>query len=364
MFSGVPTSRAASITVSDDKVWRDQFYDGHPALERTAVVLRLAKSWFRIGSFEILSIMGETAELRILADFVIKHHFKDIDETDSGRYLDFFSQVVSQTANLIAMWMAVGFAHGVCNTDNFSIIGITIDYGPFRFMDNYDPEMVPNTSDDEHRYTYEKQPDVGLFNLKKLADALEPILKVTERRQLTTILKGYSDIYKSKFMNHFRSKLGLLGQMDDDENLIAILLKMMSETKTDFTLTFRQLGHWPMTQMMSHKLNSDMWALLQLAEHTWFWNWVDMYIERINAIEEIADHERMHRMKLVNPRYVLRNWMVHNVIKSVEEDNYKPLFDLLNILKNPFIEQPEAEKLGYASKPPGWTEAIRVSCSS
>ena len=169
---GIPTSRAATLVVSDDPVVRDQFYDGRPQSERAAIVLRLAPSWFRIGSLEILAKNNEVELLKELLDFVIKNHFPGIDVTDENRYLALYSAIVSETAQLVASWQSVGFTHGVCNTDNFSLLSITIDYGPFGFMEEYNPKFVPNTSDDEGRYSFENQPDVGAFNLNKLGEAL------------------------------------------------------------------------------------------------------------------------------------------------------------------------------------------------
>ncbi|EDO32624.1 predicted protein [Nematostella vectensis] len=174
-YLGVPTSQVASLVVSDEQVWRDQFYDGHPIREKAAVVLRLAKSWFRIGSLEILTSNGETDLLRKVVDFVIEQHFNKIKDSKE-KYLEFFSQVVTRTAHMIAIWQALGFAHGVCNTDNFSLLSMTIDYGPFGFMDTYNSDFVPNTSDDEGRYSFSNQPSAGQYNLAKLLDALSPII--------------------------------------------------------------------------------------------------------------------------------------------------------------------------------------------
>ena len=159
LFSGIPTSRAATLVVSNDPVMRDQFYDGHPKYERGAVVLRLAPSWFRIGSLEILTENREVQLLKQLVDFVIQHHFPEINPDGKDRYLEFYSTVLRQTVDMIVKWQSVGFTHGVCNTDNYSLLSITIDYGPFGFLDEYDPGFIPNTSDDEGRYDYQKQPE-------------------------------------------------------------------------------------------------------------------------------------------------------------------------------------------------------------
>ncbi|NXU70347.1 SELO protein, partial [Oreotrochilus melanogaster] len=210
-YLGIPTSRAASLVVSDDDVWRDQFYNGNIKRERGAIVLRLAKSWFRIGSLEILAHSGELDLQRKLLDFIIQEHFPSIALNDSNKYLEFFSRVVSETANLIALWMSVGFAHGVCNTDNFSLLSITIDYGPFGFMESYDPNFIPNTSDDEGRYKIGNQANAGLFNLNKLLQALKPLLDPRQKQLFTEL---------------FKTKLGLLGENEDDSYLIAFLLKV------------------------------------------------------------------------------------------------------------------------------------------
>ena len=246
-FKGIPTSRAASLAVSDDLITRDQFYDGNPQQEKTAVVLRLAQSWFRFGSLEILSKDKEINLLRRVVDFIIEHYFRHIDINSHDRVLALFNNIVDSTAKMIALWQSVGFTHGVCNTDNFSILSITIDFGPFGFLEQYNPEFVPNTSDDEARYSYEKQPDVGIYNLDKLAKALLPLLSAKQHKQLNFILKGYVDIYKNEYMRLFLKKLGLALSENDkesDEQLIAILLKIMEDAHTDFTMTFRQLSEY------------------------------------------------------------------------------------------------------------------------
>ncbi|CAC5386865.1 Protein adenylyltransferase SelO, mitochondrial,Protein adenylyltransferase SelO-1, mitochondrial,Protein adenylyltransferase SelO [Mytilus coruscus] len=282
-YLGIPTSRAASLLVSDDPVVRDMFYDGHRRTERGAIVLRLAESWFRIGSLEILTDSKEYELLKNLTDFVILHYFKTINVSSADRYLEFFSTVVEETACMIVLWQSVGFTHGVCNTDNFSLLSITIDYGPFGFMEEYNPDFVPNTSDDDGRYSYEKQPDVGYFNLNKLRAALEPLLTQQQRKQAGQILNGYIDIYKSKFLKLFFKKLGLTfdnNNIEDDEQLIALLLKMMSDTKSDFTMTFRQLGELPIDKMNDYGITRFYWALKKLSKHKWYTEWISMYKER------------------------------------------------------------------------------------
>ncbi|XP_012586886.1 PREDICTED: selenoprotein O isoform X2 [Condylura cristata] len=283
-YLGIPTSRTASLVVSDDEVWRDQFYNGNPAKERGAVVLRVAKSWFRIGSLEILAHHGELDLLRTLLDFIIREHFPSVDVGEPNRYVEFFSIVVSETARLIALWMSVGFAHGVCNTDNFSLLSITIDYGPFGFMEAYSPDFVPNISDDERRYKIGNQANVGMFNLNKLLQALNPLLDPRQKQLAAQILEGYPVIYYTRFRELFKVKLGLLGENKDDNDLIAYLLHLMEETEADFTMTFRQLSEITQSQLQELHIPQQFWALKMISRHELFPAWVSQYLLRLKRI--------------------------------------------------------------------------------
>uniref|UniRef100_A0A3B4ZN00 Selenoprotein O n=2 Tax=Stegastes partitus TaxID=144197 RepID=A0A3B4ZN00_9TELE len=362
-FLGVPTSRAASLIVSEEPVVRDQFYNGNMKTERGAVVLRLAKSWFRIGSLEILAQSGEIDLLRTLLNFIIGEHFSHISSSDPDKYLVFYSTVVNETAHLIAQWMSVGFAHGVCNTDNFSLLSITIDYGPFGFMEPYDPNFVPNTSDDEGRYSVGAQAQVGMFNLEKLLAALSPVLTVKQQKQAKIILKGYADLYHMRIHQIFKAKLGLLGEDEDDSDLIAFLLKMMEDTRADFTMTFRQLSEVSAEQL--HDMNfTQMWALDDLSTHEHFSDWLNMYLLRLSRQQNDTDLDRQQRMTNVNPRYVLRNWMAEAAIRKAEMNDFSEVELLHHILSSPFVTQETAEEAGYAARPPLWAKRLKVSCSS
>ena len=354
------------MLVSEDPVIRDMFYDGHPKVERAAIVLRIAESWFRIGSLEILTDSGEYELLRNLTDFVISRYFKSINGSHFGRYLEFFSEVVNQTAHMIALWQSVGFTHGVCNTDNFSLLSLTIDYGPFGFMEEYNPDFVPNTSDDEGRYSYERQPDVGYFNLNKLRLALDSLLSQQQKHIAAKILNGYVDVYKAKFMKLFRSKLGLKsvnGEDENDEQLVAILLKMMEETKSDFTMTFRQLGELSIDQLIDYSVLQYYWALKTMFKHKWYKDWVSLYQKRF-SLERISEQQRQSRVLSANPRYVLRNWIAQNAIEKAEKNDFSEIKRVLRVLQSPFEYQTEAEDNGYASPPPMWSKQLKVSCSS
>ncbi|KAK3084191.1 hypothetical protein FSP39_009794 [Pinctada imbricata] len=362
---GIPTSRAAALVVSDDPVMRDQFYDGHPQVERGAVVLRLAQSWFRIGSIEILTKNREIGLLRRLVDFVIEHHFPEIDLFDEDRYLQLFSTIVRQTAEMIAKWQSVGFTHGVCNTDNYSLLSITIDYGPFGFLDEYNPDFIPNTSDDEGRYNYRKQPDIGLWNLDKLRIAMLPLLNQDQKKQMANILNGYESIYSKLYIETFLKKLGLKTVESDDDKFIGVLLIMMENTASDFTMTFREMSEIPLERIESLDFPSNTWALKILSKHEWFGKWIRIYRKRI-AKEDIHvdDGTRQIAMSAVNPRYVLRNWMAQSAIRKAERNDFSEVRTLLRILETPHKYQEDAEEAGYSSPPPSWAKSLKVSCSS
>ncbi|XP_078090068.1 protein nucleotidyltransferase YdiU-like isoform X2 [Mustelus asterias] len=363
-YLGIPTTRAASLVVSNDDVKRDQFYNGNVKNERGAIVLRVAKSWFRFGSLEILAHSGETELLRKLIDFIIKQHFPLINATNSNKYLEFFSHVVTDTSYLIAQWMSVGFAHGVCNTDNFSLLSVTLDYGPFGFMDFYDPNFVPNTSDDEGRYKIGNQANVGRYNLDKLRKALNPLLDPKQQLLAEQVLKGYPDLYQIKFMELFKAKLGLFGRDKNDEYLIAYLLKLMEDTRADFTMTFRQLSEITQQQLEAHSISEEYWALQDVARHTKFLYWVNLYLSRLKRNTVDSDEARRNRMESVNPRYILRNWMAESAIKKSERNDFSEVHLLQKILRHPFSKQVEAEEAGYSFRPPPWARELRVSCSS
>ena len=361
---GVPTSRAASLVVSEDLVWRDMFYDGHPRQERTAVVLRLAPSWFRIGSLEILSRNGEVDLLKKVVDFMIVNFFPNLF---LGRnvYLEFFNTVVNQTAHLIAMWQSLGFTHGVCNTDNFSLLSITIDYGPFGFMEAYDSSYVPNSSDDEGRYKFSNQPSVGLFNLEKLLESLAVLLSPEQHLHAQTSLNSsYFNVYSGRYFALMSSKLGLA---EADRGLVNSLLELMEDAGADYTMTFRELSEITTEQLQRGPLPEWFWALPYLMRMPGWHRWATALRNRHLygcKIRSYCEGQRMERMQLTNPRYVLRNYMAEGAIRLAEAGDFSELHALHYALGKPFKLQHAAEHKGYASRPPQWSRQLRVSCSS
>ena len=362
-FAGIGTSRAASLVVSSDPIVRDQFYNGNVRTEPGAVVLRLAQTWFRIGTLELLAEQREFDILEDLVDHIIKEHFPHIDVDDKNKYFEFYNDIINKTAYMVAQWQSVGFAHGVCNTDNFSLLGITIDYGPFGFMEAYDPEMVPNTSDDESMYSYEKQPQVAAFNLDKLRISLLPLLPSSQHRILSAVLEGYWSVYREHYENIFRKKL-CLEKAKDFQEILQYLFYMMAETKSDFTMTFRQLSDWLFEDIKKGKVPSSLWSLKRLSKHKNFSDWRKRYAKALQQSDCADDHTRQSRLHQTNPRYVLRNWMAQEAIGKTEKRDFTVLHRLQRVLRRPFEEQSEAEMTGYADPPPEWANELKVSCSS
>ncbi|XP_075683641.1 protein nucleotidyltransferase YdiU-like [Rhinoderma darwinii] len=361
---GIPTSRAASLVVSRDVVWRDQFYNGNVKKERGAVVLRVAKSWFRFGSIEILTKFGEFHLLRELVDFIIKENFPSIIQTDPNRILAFFNVVVSQTADMIARWMSIGFAHGVCNTDNFSLLSITIDYGPFGFMENYDADYVPNTSDDDGRYRIGNQANAGMFNLNKLLVALTPLMDNIQKQMASKILAGFPDLYYQRFIELYRDKLGFSGEREEDLTLIVSFLNMMEDTRADFTMSFRQLSEITDCELRNLTIPEGYWAFHDISQHMDFPAWVTAYLQRLKSNPDDSESKRRQRMKTTNPRYILRNWMAESAVRKAEMNDFSEVHLLQKVLQRPFQTQKMAELAGYSQKTPEWAKDLKVSCSS
>lgn len=354
---GIPTSRAAAVVVSKDMVVRDQFYNGRMKYEPAAVVLRLAPTWFRIGSLEILAKEQEKLNLKQVVDFTIEHYIPTVEREN---YVKFFETVVEQSSALVAKWMAHGFTHGVLNTDNMSLLSITIDYGPFGFLDSYNPSFVPNHSDDEGRYSYLNQPKIFKWNLACLADALQPLLSAEEQKQTADVINRFDEIYLEQFMSIFRRKLGLSRPAKDEVGLIQLLLDIMQQRRADFTQTFRQLGDIHLDNI---ELSEEHWALHSVSNHGRFSEFIGVYQASLKETQT-SEEERHRIMNSVNPQYVLRNWMAESAIRQAEKGDFHLTNLLLKVLRKPYEKDDEAEALGFSKPPPDWACSLRVSCSS
>ncbi len=341
---GIPTTHALCITGSDAPVYRE-------TVETSAVLTRIAPSHVRFGSFELFYYRGQYDEVKTLADYVIREFYPQFVEAED-KYLQFLREVVARTAKLIAKWQAVGFSHGVMNTDNMSILGLTIDYGPFGFLDEFDAGFVCNHSDYAGRYAFNQQPNVGLWNLYKLAQTLVSLI---EPEDAETVLNEYPQIFTEEFGGLMREKLGLRTKKEDAE-LIDELFGILQENRVDYTLFFRRLADFNSGENEKNDLLQAMFI-----DPASFDDWARNY--RLRLIEENSvDAERRGRMLQTNPKFVLRNHIAQNVIEEAQSGNYAEIDALLKVLQNPFDEHEGFER--FNTLPPPENQRVAVSCSS
>lgn len=365
---GVPTTRALSLALTGDKVLRDVLYNGNAAYEKGAVVCRVAPSFIRFGNFEIFASRRDTETLRILTDYTIKHFYPQLGTPSKETYLAFFKEVAQRTLKMIVHWQRVGFVHGVMNTDNLSILGLTIDYGPYGWLEGYDHGWTPNTTDrQQKRYRYENQPDIGLWNLLKLANALYPLIE--EAAPLETILHEYKAAYEPAYRQMMKAKLGLEQDFEADTVLIQQLEEALHLTETDMTIFFRNLANFKKGTNIEEAVDKDFLnpviaAFYKPEELTGgilsHWKgWFKNYSARLNAASP-EDEPRKAKMNLVNPKYVLRNYMAQVAIDAADKEDYSLINDFLEILRRPYAEQPTMEK--WFAKRPEWARH-KVGCS-
>ncbi len=363
---GVPTTRSLSLIETGDEVLRDMMYDGNQAYEKGAVVCRMAPAFIRFGNFEILASRGDTENLGKLTDFTIKHFYKDIAGGTAESYVEFFRQVSRRTLTMVMDWQRVGFVHGVMNTDNMSILGLTIDYGPYGWLEGYEPGWTPNTTDRQNkRYQYGQQAQMAHWNLYQLANALYPLIEATE--PLEKALNEFRELYTVEYPAMMRRKLGLEKSENTDWELIKKLEETLQLTETDMTIFFRLLGEFsPEAQ------SGDAAYFLGLIQNAFYqpealtpaiqaaWNeWATQYTDRLSR-ESRSAVDRHAAMNAVNPKYVLRNYMAQLAIDQANEGNYDLIEELYQLLKAPYAEQPESEK--WFAKRPEWARH-KVGCS-
>ncbi|MFT6898567.1 MAG: hypothetical protein ACJA13_002991 [Paraglaciecola sp.] len=371
-YLGVATTRALSLSLSGDNVMRDMFYDGHPALEKGAVVCRVAPSFIRFGSFQIHAARDEVDILKQLADYVIARNFPDLGAPCPDVYETWFETICESTITMVLNWMRVGFVHGVMNTDNMSILGQTIDYGPYGWLEGYDPDWTPNTTDAQgRRYSYGKQPKVAQWNLFQLANALYPLIGRVEK--LEAALANFADSYQQQAQEMYADKLGLAKHLGEpDETLIEQLFQTLQLTETDMTIFFRRLA--TMEKSFEYS-NQQLLALVEPAYYQFdsitaqhqdsIITWLGQYQQRI-AKQSLSDEVRLENMNGVNPKYVLRNYLAQQAIDKADNGDYSEIELLMTILKKPYDEQPQYQE--YAGKRPEWARqkagCSMLSCSS
>ncbi|MEP7297200.1 MAG: protein adenylyltransferase SelO [Burkholderiales bacterium] len=343
---GVATTRALCVTGSALPVRREE-------IETAAVLTRVAPSFIRFGHFEHFSQADDPDALRRLADFVIRHHYPACADA-AQPYAALLEQVTLRTAALMADWQAVGFCHGVMNTDNMSILGLTIDYGPFGFLDTFDPGHVCNHSDTQGRYAWARQPNVAFWNLHALAQGLMPLIEDSDLALAT--LEAYKAAFADALLARWRAKLGLQTIETGDRDLIDDLLRRMADDRCDFSITFRRLARF-----VPGELNATVRDMFMDREA--FDAWALRYGDRLRR-EHSIDAERALRMNRVNPMFVLRNHLAEVAIREAQAGDFGEVQRLMKVLARPFDESDAATRERYAGFPPEWAQSIEVSCSS
>ena len=344
---GIPTTRALAIVGSNDAVYREQ-------QETAAVVTRIAPSFIRFGHFEYFYHTGQHQYLAPLADFLIERHYPECKSAEQP-YLALFEAICERSVRLVADWQAVGFTHGVLNTDNMSVLGLTIDYGPFGFMDTFDRRHVPNHSDTAERYAYNEQPYVVHWNLSRLASCLLPLVSDSA---LIDELERFPELFQTAYLNKMRAKLGLQTEQKGDDELVADMFTALQSRKVDFTLFFRRLAD--VGNVHGEPLPEDLIALFHGPAES-FHAWIGRYRGRLRA-ENSDAAERKMRMNAANPLYVLRNYLLEQAIALAKNGDFREIERLHRCLQNPFEEKQEFAD--FAETPPDWAGQICVSCSS
>lgn len=376
---GVPTTRALSLILTGESVMRDMFYDGNAALEPGAVVCRVAPSFTRFGNFQIFSARKDIDNLRRFVDYTIRSDFPHLGDPSPEVYLEWFDEICRRTADMIVHWMRVGFVHGVMNTDNMSILGLTIDYGPYGWVEDFDPGWTPNTTDATgRRYRFANQPAVAHWNLYQLANSLVPLFE--EVTPLESALERFREYYESGYRDMMAAKLGLepdVAAACDDlstEALTNDLLQILELVETDMTIFYRRLADLRVLASDVETINADVdnskiveplldayYQPEQLSDENvdQIARWVRRYRKRVLS-DGFPDEIRKRKMDSVNPKYVLRNYMAQLAIDKSTNGDHSLVRELLDVLRHPYDEQPESEK--HAEKRPDWART-RAGCS-
>ena len=349
---GVPTTRALSLHLTGQKVMRDMFYDGNPIMEPGAIICRVAPSFIRFGSFQIHTSRGDFETLESLVDYTISEHFSHIKD-EKNRISMWLDEIIDITIEMVIDWMRVGFVHGVMNTDNMSIHGLTIDYGPYGWIEDFDPNWTPNTTDASTlRYRFGHQPRIALWNIARLLEAISPL--VGDRSMLQ---EKIDDAQEKMALSHEKMWVNKLGLKQYDEELVLELVELMYQDKVDMTMFFRLLSSLSKPEL--HQLEPAFYDIH--ASNHLDWNiWLKKYLGH-------TFDENRAKMNLINPKYVLRNWMAQLAIDDAEKEDYTKIELLINLLKDPYGENHDFEKDWFRRRPewalnrPGCS---MLSCSS
>ena len=353
---GIPTTRSLSLSLTGDQVLRDVLYNGNPAYEPGAIVCRVAESFIRFGNFQIFASKDDKTTLAALMNYTIRNHFPHLEENNTDSYLALFQEIVNATVKMIVNWQRVGFVHGVMNTDNMSVLGLTIDYGPYGWLDNYDKDWTPNTTDRQNkRYRYGQQPNIGLWNLYQLANTFFTVTK--DATPLEEILNSYKTQFETQNLKMMCEKIGIQTPNKQDYILIQSLEANLSLIETDMTIFFRLLATAKGVEdcleafYKPEELKGEVITEWQV--------WFELYKNRLSQ-ENLSDTHRIEKMNNVNPKYVLRNYISQLAIEAAEKENYKLIDELFDMLQNPYEEQPKYQK--WFAKRPDWARQ-KVGCS-
>ncbi len=370
---GIPTTRALSLITTGEQVVRDMFYDGHPREEPGAVVCRVAQSFIRFGNFELPASRKDINLLKQLVDFTIRTDFPHLGKPSTATYLQWYNEICEKTATLLVHWMRVGFVHGVMNTDNMSITGLTIDYGPYGWVEDFDPDWTPNTTDSQgRRYCFKNQPHIGQWNLLQLANAIYPLINDT--LPLQEALNFYTSSFQEKWNLMMAGKIGLKTfQPRTDDTLIHELTVILQSVETDMTIFFRNLAELSPVQ----KNDNDQSIPAPLMEAYYLpgqiskeytarlSNWLQKYRKRLQEDGQTIG-ERKKQMNRTNPKYILRNYMAQQAIDKAENGDTTMIEEIQDLIRYPYDEQPE--KNHFARKRPEWARnrpgCSMLSCSS
>lgn len=362
---GIPTTRALALVTTGEAVVRDMFYDGNPVEEPGAVVCRVAPSFIRFGHFELPASRGDEVLLRQLVEFTIARDFPELTGEPDARLTRWFEEICERTARLMVHWMRVGFVHGVMNTDNMSILGLTIDYGPYGWVDNFDPSWTPNTTDaNGRRYCCGRQSQVARWNLERLAEALATI--APEPDELALGLTRYDEVYNRELRSMFAAKFGLTAWRDEDATLVEDCFGLMHRAEVDMTIFFRNLAridiHAPALEILHDAFYRGELFATHAADFT---AWLARWASRVRSGDE-PEESRIARMNAVNPRYVLRNYLAQQAIDRAEKGDPEMIHQLLDVLRKPYEEQPGCEI--FTARRPEWARhkagCSMLSCSS
>ncbi|KMQ71376.1 protein adenylyltransferase SelO [Chryseobacterium koreense] len=359
---GIPTTRGLSLSLTGEKVVRDIMYDGNPAYEQGAVMMRTAESFLRFGHFELISAQNEIETLRKLADFAIEKYFPEIDVESPEKYWEFFQIISERTADLVVEWYRVGFVHGVMNTDNMSILGLTIDYGPFSFLDEYDLNFTPNTTDlPGRRYAFGNQAKIAQWNLWQLANALYPLIK--DEKKLEKTLNGFNETFWKKHDKMMAEKFGLHEVLEGDDRFFTDAQRLLEDLKLDYTLFFNRLEKFDESSDLKELFKDVSYSVLGEEQYSVLEDFLRKYQNRLQK-NTISRSKSLELMSKTNPKFIPRNYILFECIEELKLGRKDLLHKILLALEKPYEEIYPEFSQKRPSKYDGQTGSSMLSCSS